>query len=75
MKTLEQFHAFFETDLKPILTELEAQRKKVLSSLGWLALVHRGHRGNRPVDPGRQYRRWVCRRFPIPGVHRNPHRL
>jgi hypothetical protein len=39
MKTLEQFHAFFESDLKPILTELEAQRKRVLHSFGYLALV------------------------------------
>jgi hypothetical protein len=39
MKTLEQFHAFFESDLKPILTELEAQRKRVLHSFGYLVLV------------------------------------
>lgn len=39
MKTLEQFHGFFESDLKPILTELEAQRKRVLHSFGYLALV------------------------------------
>jgi hypothetical protein len=42
MKTLEQFHAFFESDLKPILTELEAQRKRVLHSFGYLALVIAG---------------------------------
>jgi hypothetical protein len=39
MKTLEQFHGFFESDLKPILTELEAQRKRVLHSFGYLVLV------------------------------------
>ena len=39
MKTLEQFHGFFESDLKPILTELEAQRKRVLHSFGYLALA------------------------------------
>ena len=39
MKTLEQFHAFFESDLKPILTELETQRKKVLQSFVYLALA------------------------------------
>ncbi|NLH18076.1 MAG: DUF3137 domain-containing protein [Phycisphaerae bacterium] len=39
MKTLEQFRGYFESNLTPILTELEGQRKKVLQSYGWLALV------------------------------------
>ncbi len=39
MKNLEQFHAYFESDLKPILTELEGQRKKVVQSFGWVGLA------------------------------------
>jgi hypothetical protein len=39
MKTLEQFHEYYATDLKPILLELESQRKQVLQSYGWLAVV------------------------------------
>jgi hypothetical protein len=39
MKTIEQFHAFFESDLKPILVDLENQRKKVLQSYSWLAVA------------------------------------
>jgi hypothetical protein len=60
MKTIEDFHLLFETDLKPLLIGLEAQRKRIVQSvlyliagaLGLIAIFAAIMMSMRRVEPG-----------------------